>query len=382
MKPSITVTIAALFCFLPAQGKDQKEDQSSVAVAKQFKQLSKELQEIQETLWKELRAASTKEGEQKARERKQQAEAAWREKAFELLRRYPDRPEAFEIIVTSMSGAGSKMSELLTILRKHHLGNPNLDLMFGPLVYSKNMEGLAFLEEIVKQHPNRVMRGRAALGLGSDAKGSLEADQSEYRKPGPGLKEAERSVLQNRARKYLTLAEQEYADVTLRPDTSYRSVGEAARAELAGLENLPKLLIGKLAPDIEGQDLDGKTFKLSDYRGKVVALVFWASWCPPSMAMVPHERKLVERLKDKPFALVGVNGDPEAATAKVTMAQHQMRWRSFWSGPNGLIFGAWNISGLPTIYVLDHTGVIRFKGVRFEKLDQAVDQLLEEMNKK
>jgi cytochrome oxidase Cu insertion factor (SCO1/SenC/PrrC family) len=56
------------------------------------------------------------------------------------------------------------------------------------------------------------------------------------------------------------------------------TLGEMAKGELAGLKNLPLLRIGKVAPDIEGEDIDGKPFKLSDYRGKVVLLDFWGHW--------------------------------------------------------------------------------------------------------
>ena len=51
------------------------------------------------------------------------------------------------------------------------------------------------------------------------------------------------------------------------------------------------LAVGKPAPEIEGVDVDGKPLKLSDYKGKVVVLVFWGSWCGPCMAQVPHERE-------------------------------------------------------------------------------------------
>ncbi|MDA7979094.1 MAG: TlpA family protein disulfide reductase [Pirellulales bacterium] len=96
--------------------------------------------------------------------------------------------------------------------------------------------------------------------------------------------------------------------------------------------------------------------------------------------MYPHERSLVARLADKPFALIGVNSDPKDRV-KSAMDRENITWRSFWDGgsTNGPIAAAWNVSGWPTIYVLDHKGVIRFKGVRGEAMDKAVDQLLAEI---
>ena len=98
--------------------------------------------------------------------------------------------------------------------------------------------------------------------------------------------------------------------------------------------------------------------------------------------MLPHEKELVERLKDKPFALLGVNSDPKAKLKQV-LKKENMTWRSFWDGgdTSGPIASKWNVYGWPTIYVLDHKGVIRFKGARQEELDKAVDQLLAEIEK-
>jgi hypothetical protein len=99
--------------------------------------------------------------------------------------------------------------------------------------------------------------------------------------------------------------------------------------------------------------------------------------------MYPHERSLVERLKDKPFALIGVNSDTDKEKLKKRMVEEKITWRSFWNGPegtNGPISKAWNVRGWPTIYVIDHKGVIRFKNVREKQMDEAVDQLLKEMD--
>ena len=98
--------------------------------------------------------------------------------------------------------------------------------------------------------------------------------------------------------------------------------------------------------------------------------------------MYPHERSLVKRLENEPFALIGVNSDRDLAKLKQRMEEENITWRSFWAGPEGTrgpIPTAWNVRGWPTIYVLDHEGVIRFKGVRGEAMDKAVDSLLGEM---
>ena len=100
--------------------------------------------------------------------------------------------------------------------------------------------------------------------------------------------------------------------------------------------------------------------------------------------MYPHERSLVEKLKDKPFALIGVNSDTDKAKLKTRMEKEKITWRSFWNGPEGTsgpISKKWNVRGWPTIYVLDHKGVIRYKNVRDEKMEKAVEELLKESEK-
>ena len=99
--------------------------------------------------------------------------------------------------------------------------------------------------------------------------------------------------------------------------------------------------------------------------------------------MYPHERSLVKRLEGQPFALIGINSDRDREALKKVMKKQGITWRSFWNGggTGGPISSAWNVRAWPTIYVLDHNGVIRYKNVRGEKMDEAVDKLIAKMKK-
>jgi peroxiredoxin len=154
------------------------------------------------------------------------------------------------------------------------------------------------------------------------------------------------------------------------------AVSELAASYIDQIENVS---IGKMAPDSTGEDLDGQKFALSRYRGKVVVLVFWATWCRPCMREVPYERSLVARMEGKPFVLIGVNGDTERTAAKEAITRQNMSWRSFVNGgPKGPLSRQWHQKSWPTCYVIDHKGVIRAKNLSRMALDEKVDALVSE----
>jgi peroxiredoxin len=99
--------------------------------------------------------------------------------------------------------------------------------------------------------------------------------------------------------------------------------------------------------------------------------------------MYPHERSLVKKLENKPFALLGINSDDTKETLKKTIAKEEMTWRSWFDGgsTNGPIATKWNVSDWPTLYVLDHKGVIchKWSGSPGDKvLDEAIEKLVKE----
>jgi peroxiredoxin len=141
--------------------------------------------------------------------------------------------------------------------------------------------------------------------------------------------------------------------------------------------------VGKTAPEITGKDLDGVPFKLSDYRGKVVVIYFSGDWCGPCRGEYPYQRLMMELYKDRPFAILSVNSDT-LDVAKKAKVEKNLTYRSWWDGDQkettkGPIATAWNVTGWPTIYLLDHKGTIRFVNLRTEDVLKGIAQLMREV---
>ncbi len=138
---------------------------------------------------------------------------------------------------------------------------------------------------------------------------------------------------------------------------------------------------GEDALPTEGTDADGRPVGLAAHRGKVVMLSFWSSTCPPCKRMFPHENELVAKFANAPFALVGVNADPDPHKMRGTQYRSTHAWPSIWDGPGAAICSAWRIDGLPTIILIDQAGKVRFRRVGEvspSTLESAIGQLLAE----
>ncbi len=97
--------------------------------------------------------------------------------------------------------------------------------------------------------------------------------------------------------------------------------------------------------------------------------------------MIPEERELVKRLANQPFTLLGINSDQSRSALKEALEKEQITWPQIYDGATGKgpIANKWNVHGWPTIYVIDHEGVIRYRDLRDARLEEAVDSLLAKM---
>ncbi len=251
------------------------------------------------------------------------------------------------------------------LLEQDHLQKPEFGGVCLRFSRTAVPEGDNLLKEAMKRHPQRDVRGLAGLTVAIN----LARAGNLARETDPGRGEE----MMRQAEQELERLVKEYATV---------QVGRFSMAEYARyqLDEIRYLSVGSLARDIVGEDLKGQPLRLSDFRGKVVVLDFWGDWCGFCRQMYPQEQNLVQRFKDKPFALLGINCDDDRDSICGTVARKGLNWRSWWdSGPDGgRIRQSWHVESYPTILVLDHKHVIRFKGVRGKELDDAVAKLVKE----
>ena len=96
--------------------------------------------------------------------------------------------------------------------------------------------------------------------------------------------------------------------------------------------------------------------------------------------MIPHEKEMVEKFKDKPFALIGINSDGDRSVVQKILKDNEITWRSALDGTTrGPLATAWNVRGWPTIYVIDAEGVIRARNLRGEALEHKAEELMREV---
>ncbi|MCA9741421.1 MAG: TlpA family protein disulfide reductase [Deferribacteres bacterium] len=148
---------------------------------------------------------------------------------------------------------------------------------------------------------------------------------------------------------------------------------------LVAMTNAPKNEVNTPALDFTGKTADGKTVSLKDYKGKVVLLDFWASWCVPCKDEFPFLVKLQKKLQNKNFTVLAVNVDVELEKMQNFVAKQE-------AAPTfPIIFDAqgalprlYDVDGMPTTVLIDQDGVIRYRHTGFTEKEkkQIVDEVI------
>ncbi len=139
--------------------------------------------------------------------------------------------------------------------------------------------------------------------------------------------------------------------VTTEPDASETTLG--AGADLKSFHGNPD------APPLRLTDLQGAEYDLDKFRGRVVLVNFWATWCPPCVEEIPSLQRLAERLAGKSFRVLTVDVGEDAATVRAFMAQFAVDFPVLMD-PDGVAVRQWRVYAFPTSFVVDRSGVVRY----------------------
>ncbi len=139
------------------------------------------------------------------------------------------------------------------------------------------------------------------------------------------------------------------------------------------------------APDFSFRDfLSGRELSLASFRGKVVLLDFWATWCTPCMASLPGLKKIYEEFHVQGFEIVGVSLDENAEDLRRVLLEQGISWPVAFEGKrwDNSIAALYRVYQIPTSYLLDKNGLIRHRDLEGEELRKAVAELLGESTEK
>lgn len=267
----------------------------------------------------------------------------------------------FRFPMGNSSGENAKWA--LERLGRDHVADPvikdHLDGFQISILSVSEESMLSFLDAVAAKSPDKEARGRARL-----AAGVILSDDSLLREAMSGTSGGSKRM--TRAEKIFRALVENYAGT---------DIADEAEGHLFVMDYLQ---IGMQIPKTVGKDVDGKEIKLSDYRGKVVLVVFWATWCGACMQAIPSERELMKSHADEPFTIVGINVDESRSVCRDAIEKERITWPNIYDGRRDGIATKWHVSSFPMVLMLDHKGTIRYKGLTPMEVDGAVDELLVE----
>ena len=162
-----------------------------------------------------------------------------------------------------------------------------------------------------------------------------------------------------------------------RPDSRFGPVDLAAGLNPARLPVGGRQ--GEMAPDFNLQTPDGSVIRLSDFRGKVVVLNFWASWCPPCRAEMPALQEAADRFTDAGVLVMGVNVQEDAETIRAFMERFGLSFAVVQDLTGQITTDAYRVNGLPSTFFIGKDGVmevVRRGPLTIEAIDDDIRRAL------
>jgi peroxiredoxin len=134
------------------------------------------------------------------------------------------------------------------------------------------------------------------------------------------------------------------------------------------------LVVGAKFPDFDEKDIDGKPISVSRYKGKVVLVDFWATWCGPCLAELPNVLAAYEKHHARGFDILGLSLDQDEQKLRAFITDRKMTWQQYFDGKvwENKLAQKYGVVGIPATYLLDGNGVIIGKDLRGDELDKAV----------
>jgi thiol-disulfide isomerase/thioredoxin len=122
----------------------------------------------------------------------------------------------------------------------------------------------------------------------------------------------------------------------------------------------PDLARARMAPPFAITTLDGQRISLDDLKGKVVLIDFWATWCGPCRAALPHMREIASKFKDQPLVVLSISLDTDEQKWKNYISQNGMTWSQYRDGGfTGPISKLFSVEAIPHTFTIDADGVLQ-----------------------
>ncbi len=151
---------------------------------------------------------------------------------------------------------------------------------------------------------------------------------------------------------------------------------EAARAKAeAERQAAIEVRVGS-KPDFDLEAVDGGRITDESLRGKLVIVDFWATWCGPCMAAMPHMKELYAEYKDQGVEVLGISLDRDMETLRNTIAEHELAWLHHYDKSREMS-KKWGVSGIPTVFILSPEGEVLWRGHPMS-MDEAFEKALKE----